>query len=328
MTNKLALIENKLTSSEATNRLTLALGLEPTDEKARNEAFRYASSVLAEVARTQGDDKKDLTVCTPDSIYQSMIDAASFRIPIDGRQLAHLVKYGAKASFQPGYRAYIFKIKEHYPDADFTVTPLYEGDVVKISDQDGAQTYSIDYGSIFRDGEKDFNGVLVAVSYTDNGRLIKKVRVVPKERIQRARNAAKQDFVWKSDFIEKAKAAAIKAACKLMFTSIQGLQEIANYDNQNHFDVNKQEAAPVRKSIVDNINQSLSPPDTVQEAEIVDERDLEQEGEDASLEGVESLKSWFESLTIEEKRIVEGRKDGWKKTAAEVDAKKSGVDDI
>lgn len=328
MTNKLAVIENKLTSSEATNRLTLALGLEPSDEKARNEAFRYASSVLAEVARTQGDDKKDLTVCTPDSIYQSMIDAASFRIPIDGRQLAHLVKYGAKASFQPGYRAYIFKIKEHYPDADFTVTPLYDGDVVKISDQDGAQSYSIEYGSVFRDGEKDFNGVLVAVSYTDNGRLIKKVRVVPKERIQRARNAAKQDFVWKSDFIEKAKAAAIKAACKLMFTSIQGLQEIANYDNQNHFDINKQEAAPVRKSIVDNINQSIAPPNTVQEAEIVEERDLKAEGDDECKGGVAVLREWFEGLSNDERKAVEEYKEAWKVIASKVDAEKSGVDDI
>ena len=90
MSNQLAVIEQQLTSKDVTNRLAVALGLDPADEKAQTEAFKFASSVLAEVKKSEGAQYGDLTKCTPGSICQAMIDAANFRIAIDGRKLAHL----------------------------------------------------------------------------------------------------------------------------------------------------------------------------------------------------------------------------------------------
>lgn len=260
MSNALTVISETLRAPETTGRLMLALGYnDPKDPQALNDAKRYAASVLAEVEKTAGDSKKDLTVCRPQSIVQAMVDAAQFRLMIDGRQLAHLVKYGSNATFMPGFRGYLFKIKEAYPDADFVVEPVYQGDELRIWEADGVQHYELKKNSVFNDGPDKFQGILFAVTYTDQGRLVRKVQAVPKARIDRARGAAKQDFIWKSDYIEKAKAAAIKAACKVMFASIQGLQEMLAYDNRKHYDIEKPIDDIRPGSIVDNLNKTLDP---------------------------------------------------------------------
>jgi recombinational DNA repair protein RecT len=331
MSNQLAVIEKKLTSPDVTNKLALALNLNPQDENAKNQAYKYASSVLAEVAKTAGDSKKDLTVCQPDSIVQAMIDAAQYQLAIDGRQLAHLVKYGTRASFMPGYRAYLYKIKQHYPDADFTIECIFEGDDVKIWAEDGTQHFTLKKNSDpFDQSIQKFKGVLFAVNYTDNGRLVQKVMAVPKERIARARKAAKQDYIWTSDFFEKAKAAAIKNACKVLFTSLQGLQDMAQADNENNYDVSRQEAAPTRKSIVDNINAELSTkpeqPDVI-DIEIVDSEPQEPDvseyieaGAIAAAGGVESYKTWLGGLGDEIKPHIRHMHSEWTRIAKEAEA--------
>lgn len=259
MHNQLQVIENKLTSPEVAKKISLALNIPPGDEMGQNRAKKYAYSVFAQVKKTAGDKNGDLTRCNPDSIVQTMIDAAHMQVAIDGRQHAHLIKYGNACTFQMGYRGYLAKIKEHYPDADFVVDPVYEGDTVKIWNENGVQQYRHEKAGAFRAGEKGFIGILFAVTYTDNGRLIQKVADVPRERINRARGAAKQKFVWSSDYIEKAKAAAIKNACKIMFASIQGMQDIVNYDNEKNYNVGNIPATPARNSIIDNINTGVAP---------------------------------------------------------------------
>lgn len=338
MANQLTVIENKLTTPEVRKEIALRLNLDPNDEAAQNKAKKYAMSVLAEIAKTQGDPKKDLTVCSPDSIVQTMIDAAQFQLSIDGRQHAHIVKYGQNATLQIGYRGYLAKVKEIYPDADFTIRPIYEGEKVKIIDDGGSQTYTVS-GDVdpFDVDESKLKGVLVAVSYTDNGRLIRKVNAVPKSRIDRAKRAAKQDFIWKSDYIEKAKAAAIKASFKVMFASIQGLQDVANYDNQKNYDPN-QEASSSRSSIIENINQSVGvepgpdpEPEEDFEPEIIDAEIIEQvnidnlvmAGDKASNQGLDSYKAWAATLTEKEKEPLREHHAEWVRKAKEVDSEES-----
>lgn len=352
MSNQLQIIEQKLTSDEVTNRIALALNIPPDDEAAQNKAKKYASSVLAEVTRTKGS-KNDLTLCNPDSIVQTMIDAAQFQVAIDGRQQAHLIAYGKNCSFQMGYRGYLAKIKEHYPDADFVTEPVYEGDEVKLWNENGVQKYTHNKKAAFRSGENGFIGVLFAVTYTDNGRLICRVMDVPKERIDRARAAAKQKYVWSSDYIEKAKAAAIKVACKQLFASIQGLQDIASYDNKNNFKL--QDATPVRKSLIDNINESLGDdvsddqpeekaekpapkeePHEAQGSESVTDADFEEVevsdvdpqlkdnlikmGDKAASGGLPDYRAWVGGLSDGDKDIVRYKHAGWQSTAKEVSA--------
>ena len=271
--NPLQVIENTIKAPATMNRLAMALGYSATDTAGKEKARSYAASVLAEIEKSRGDSKKDLTVCNPMSIAQTMIDAASFKIKIDGRQHAHLVKYGNNVTLQIGYRGYLAKIKEHYPDADFVVEPIYEGDDLHIWHENDTQHYTLKKASVFNDGPEKLKGVLFAVTYTDAGRLVRKVNAVPKSRIERAKKAAKQDFIWGTDYIEKAKAAAIKASCKIHFASLSGLSDVIQFDNTHNFDQAKEEAAPEPSkgpSIIDNLNSQIVEPQII-EAEIVEE---------------------------------------------------------
>lgn len=311
MSNQLAVIEKKLQSPETGRKLLALMGVSGDNERGQQEVFRYASSVLAEVQKSAGDSRRDLTVCNPDSIVQSMLDAASFGLTIDGRQHAHLIKRGNNAQFQIGYRGYLAKIKEHYPDADFTVELVFDGDEVKVWAEDSTQRFTLVKKDAFTLDQSKFKGVLFAVSYTDSGKPIQKVVIVPKERIDRARKAAAQDYIWSSDYFEKAKGAAIKAACKYQFAAIQGLQEMIRYDNENNYDLNKQ-AAPQRSSIIDNINQQIVP--TIQhevldviEVEVippVDTDALYEAGKQAAQGGVESYLAWRNALEPDEIEAV------------------------
>jgi len=325
MSNQLAIIEQKLTSEATKGKLLALMGISGENERGQQEVYRYASSVLAEIKKSASDSKRDLTVCNPDSIVQAMIDAASFGLTIDGRQHAHIVKFGNSASFQIGFRGYLAKIKEHYPDADFTIELIFEGDDVKIWAEDSMQRFTITKADPFAQSQQKFKGVLFAVSYTDNGKPIQKCVAVPKERIDRARKAAKQDFIWNSDYFEKAKAAAIKGACKYMFASLQGLQEMIRYDNENNYDVNKQ-SEPTKSSIIQNINKKVAPeivlppePEII-EAEFIDNvSDLRAAGDDAANGGVAAYTAWLSTLTDAEKAPLYQFHKDWTKKAKQID---------
>lgn len=255
-TTALDVVRSHIKSEQTMGRMMIALKHENPTVEAKNQVKQYQASVLQTIEKTVGTDK-DLSTKNPLSIVQCMIDAAQFRMMIDGRQHAHLVPYGNAVTLQIGYRGYLAKIKEIYPDADFTVEPIYKGDELKVwHDEDGAH-YTLEKNSVFASGEENFEGILFAVKYTDNGRLVSKVVPVPKERIDRARKAAKQDFVWRSDYIEKAKAAAIKNACKNMFASITTLQEMVSYDNEKNSDPRKGQENKAARSLLDNLNSSI-----------------------------------------------------------------------
>ena len=95
---------------------------------------KYVISVLNEIRKTTGDDKKDLSKdlskCTPLSIESAIKQACDLQLEIDGRQHCHLVKYNkntgtkespkwiSEAQLQVGYRGFIYSIKRAYPDAN------------------------------------------------------------------------------------------------------------------------------------------------------------------------------------------------------------------
>ena len=263
MSNQLTIIGDTLRAPETTGKLMLALGHDdPKDPQAKNDAKRYAASVLAEIEKSAGT-KQDLTTCSPHSIVQSMIDAAKFRLMIDGRQLAHLVKYGNNATLQIGYRGFIAKIAEHYEDADINVFSVYAGDTVTISGGDGFDRYTHDRADPFAEGEGKFKGIVAALYYRKGSREFQKVITMTKREIMQIRKVAKQDYIWSAWFVEKAKAAAVKRICKLQFASLSVLQEMIAYDNRKHYDIEKPIEDTKPGSIVDNLNQSLEDDDDV-----------------------------------------------------------------
>lgn len=236
-------IEWTLRDKKNTARLAVALGhgIKETDDK--TEAIKYISSVLTEIKKTEcapaeKDNKllqKDLTLCTTESILQAIIDAANFRLPIDGRKLAYLVKYGDKASFQPGYKGFLYKIAEHYRDVDFTAEPVFEGDTLTLSDEGGFQTYKHIRANPFQTDQNKMQGLIACLSYNGESGRHSKVATLAKSEIDQIRRAAKHDFIWNAWFFEKAKAAGLKRLCKIHFATVMGVQELVQYDNEQHF---------------------------------------------------------------------------------------------
>jgi len=236
-------IENALRSRENTARLAIALGYNGKDEAGKNEAFKYIASVLQEIKKTEwvpGMDvkhkAKDLTLCGIDSIIQAIIDAATFRLPIDGRKLAYLVKYGTAAQFQPGYKGFLYKLGEFYNDLDFTAEPVFDGDELSLTDEGGYQTYSHKRADPFQDDLKNLKGLITCLTYvTTKGVKHSKTATLSKAEIDKIRGKAKQDYIWAEWFIEKAKVAGLKRLCKFNFATLMGVQDLVNYDNEKHF---------------------------------------------------------------------------------------------
>jgi len=59
---------------------------------------KYVLSVLSEISKTVGDNKKDLTKCTTSSIVNAIKQAYDLNLEIDARQHCHLIKYGDTAN--------------------------------------------------------------------------------------------------------------------------------------------------------------------------------------------------------------------------------------
>lgn len=251
-------IEAELRRKENTGRMALALGYSGKDEAGKAEAFKYISSVLQEIKKTEGDDKKDLTICTVDSIVSAMIDAALFRLPIDGRGLAHLVKYLNKATLQIGYKGFLFKIAEHYKDTDFTAEPVFEGDEFVVSDNGGFQTYTHSKGDPFQRDAKKMKGLFACLAYSDDAGRHSKVAVLPAEEITLIQSKAKQQYIWKEWFFEKAKVAALKRLCKIHFATVMGVQEMMQYDNAHNFVLDTPTGDRIAPPNADDLQKKLS----------------------------------------------------------------------
>lgn len=257
--NALTIIETQIKSDDVQKRLMVALDVAPEDEKGQSEVFKYASSVLAEIRSTQGSGEyTDLTLCTPDSICKAMIDAAHFRVQIDGRKLAHLEKRSNKAILQIAANGYVAKIQERYKDFTVKIIHKFKGDKLEISGENGDESYKFEsknpYGTL-----DDLEGVSVYLQYTNaGGRLIRSMTNASKAELltiaSKSKGKAFSEF-WK----ERMGTAALKRACKWHFRKDATVSAMIEYDNKENFDLENapQPANPVRPSIIDNINQSL-----------------------------------------------------------------------
>tara|TARA_R110002167_G_scaffold33510_2_gene107659 strand:+ start:4330 stop:5220 length:891 start_codon:yes stop_codon:yes gene_type:complete len=231
--DNLTKIKNYLTES-ATLKETLGQGQE-----------KYINSVIFEIMKTQGDAKKDLTVCTPKSIATSIKQACDLELEIDARQHCHLIKYGNEANLQIGYRGFVYSIKRAFADANIDVQLVYKGDDFKLSKEGDVTTYTLTRNNPFAP-KTDVIGGFCYISYSINGRLVSFCETVSLEEINKIKGCAKQQFIWNQWFEEKAKVAIIRRACKIHFAGISsGIEKMAEFDNQN-FDLDKKEMKEVK----------------------------------------------------------------------------------
>ena len=352
MSNQLQIIEQAIQNPKVSNDLMLALNLQPGDEEAVNTAKAYTSSVLMEVQRSAGTGNyTDLTMARPDTIVRAMIDAAKFKLQIDGRKLCYLEKRGNSVSLQISTNGFVAKIKEAYPDAVFVITPVFKGDKPPSIKQheDGNKTCEFTSTNVFGDAA-NLSGILVQISYTDhNGRQVQDVQAVPIGDLKKMQQQSKSK-AWGTYTIERMKTAALKRATKWHFRQNATLQAVIDYDNNANYDLS-QPATPVRDSIVDNINASTAPNKTepaqeaqperkqaepVQEAAqqqdngVIDgdfeqveeqtpdpavEQQLISGGEAAAAKGWADYKAWITTLSESDRDIVRSRHAGWQDKA-------------
>lgn len=334
----LAVIEKKLTSKDITNRIAISLDLDPEDEIAQKEAFKYASSVISEIAKTEGQEYGDITKCTPESICRAIVDAAQFKIQIDGRKLAHIESRWDKsqkanvAVLQIDTNGFVAKIKEFYPDAEFIITPVFKDDTVEIYGDDGKKTFKHKSNNPFG-GVNDLQGIVVQISYTMGNRRTSDVHTISVDDLKKVASMGKST-AWKDFTIERMKTAALKRACKWHFRQNSLIRSIVDYDNRQ-YRINENEASPVRSTIIDNINRSIengpagsSGDDEVIEAEAADgdagrsRDDLVEAGSNASSKGVGVYKEFIKTLTDKEKEKIKDNHSDWSRAAKEADENK------
>ena len=242
------IISGHLRSSPVTEKVRVALGYEKDDERGKVEVAMYVSTIMMELARSweeansghNYDERKDLTVCSTESIIQAMIDAATFRLPIDARKLAYLVKYGSRASFQPGYKGFLYKLGEMLTGVNFSSEIVFADDKLSTMDDSGFQGYVLAKANPFEDDVQKMIGVVACLEWTDGpGLARRKTAYLSKAEIGKIRKIAKQDFIWSAWFLEKAKVAALKRLCKIHFPGALALQRLIDYDNREHFDMTR-----------------------------------------------------------------------------------------
>lgn len=204
------------------------------------DSNKYINSVLLEITKSKADPKKDLSVCTPLSILTAVKQAVDLGLEIDSRQHCHLIKYGNNAQLQVGYRGFIYAIKRAYPDANIVVNLVKEGDVFSIKKDGDIEEYTHTYKDPFAGQDKIVGGYCY-ISFTLGNRKISKVEAVSKEEINKIKGSAKQDFIWKAWFEEKAKVAIIRRGCKVIFAGLNNelIDNLVNKDNED-YDLNQE----------------------------------------------------------------------------------------
>ena len=214
--------------------------LEKLPQFYNGDANKYIKSVLLEITKSKSDPKKDLSVCTPLSILTAVKQAIDLGLEIDSRQHCHLVKYGTNVNLQVGYRGFIFAIKRAFPDANIVVNLVKEGDIFSIRKDGDIEEYTHTIKDPFAGQDKIIGGYCY-ISFTLGNRKIAKVETVSKAEIVNIRKSAKQDFIWKDWFEEKAKVAIIRRGCKVIFAGLNNEQidNLVNKDNEN-FDLNQE----------------------------------------------------------------------------------------
>jgi len=217
-------VEQTLLKKSTINSLSNILGTTP-------RAKQYAMSVLAEIKKNVGDPRKDLSGCEPTSIVLAIRDAAKLRLEIDGRQHAHLVKYGNKVQLQIGYRGYLARLQSSLEGFAAHVECVYKGDTVEIV-QDGLQGKVIHkrgdpFGTLT---DKDIIGVYCQLSYIVAGERITIITTMNRGEIDKIRSKAKTSDIWNAWYSEKAKVACLRRACKAHFSSVTN--DMDEIDNQ------------------------------------------------------------------------------------------------
>lgn len=198
--------------------------------------------------RTRNSKKNDGTLKNPwmqkkqpvelEKLYRRVLKDG---LPFDG---VHITLQSTGVSYD--YVAYKNKMLLAYPESLIDIQLGYKGDTFRFQKNSGKVTYSHELTNPFNQNDSDVIGGYCVIK-NKRGEFL---TILSKEEIQKHRNVAKTDYIWKAWFKEMVMKTLIKKAVKYHFQDV--FEGIDSLDNEN-YDLEKVTSNPLnekRKKIV------------------------------------------------------------------------------
>lgn len=248
----LAIIEKEVRSSEVMTKISNSLGKPATDPsvmKFINGAMMYMQSKVG--------SKGDVSHCTKQSIIDSLISAATYRLPVDSKHYACLVAYKDVCNFQPEWRGYVAKIKEADASAEITPVLVFKGDKFSYHRKDNNVFYEHIVANPFEDNPKNITGAYCYIK-TDTFSDIEVMSITELDAV-RASSKAGYAYIWLAWPLEQYRKTILRRGCKRKFTA--AVAELDALDNRLFNDTPAKETPKLAAAV---------PLPKIQEAEVVD----------------------------------------------------------
>jgi len=206
---------------------------------------------------------KDLRKCKKEQILQSVIDCLNLGLTIDKREHAYLVPrpyrdkitkkiLGYSATLQIGWRGYIYKITEQYPDFNIDdIKFVRDEDKFSVQKSNGMTCINHNIANPFDDSIKNIKGIYCTISYTKGNRVCEHNEFMSIKQIKQIKSMSTwEEYIWNPYFSEMAKKTIIRRACKINFASIT--KKLDDFDNQ-YYDVSR----PSKTKGLEDLNKNI-----------------------------------------------------------------------
>ena len=264
----LAVLSQELKGSGVMAKISASLGKPATDPG----VMKFIHGAIMEIEARVGS-KSDITLCTKQSIIDSLIKAATVKLPVDSRQLAYLVPFGKTCTFMPSYKGYIYKVKEADTTMETTVGIVYKGDVFTCQETDNTATYEHKPLNPFEDNPKNIIGAYCYMK-SSTGSWIYRMSNAELLKVK-AQSKMVTGLIWNTWELEQFKKSIVRRAYKTKFT--EAIAELDALDNKLFYD----HAPKIGPALAD-----TAPLPDITDAEVIKEEkkepDLTQEQLDAA----------------------------------------------
>lgn len=183
----------------------------------------YINNAKREEAKKE-PGKRPVTNNSADQLYSMIMKYWGLGLAVDGVNVVITGNSMAMVTFN-GYKNRVLAV---YPETEFDIQLVREGDTFKVSKESGAVIYTHEIGDPFGDKEQPIIGAYV-VFKNKRGEFIETLNKTDYEKMKKA---SKQSYLWGEWASEFWLKSVIKRACKRHFYDI--IEEIDKNDNDNY----------------------------------------------------------------------------------------------
>jgi len=275
----LAVITQELKGNVVMAKISASLGKPATDPG----VMKFIHGAIMEIEARIGS-KSDITLCTKQSIIDSLIKAATVKLPVDSRQLAYLVPFGKTCTFMPSYKGYIYKVKEADTTMETTVGIVYKGDVFTCQETDNTATYEHKPLNPFEDNPKNIVGAYCYMK-SSTGSWIYRMSNAELLKVK-AQSKMVTGLIWNTWELEQFKKSIVRRAYKTKFT--EAIAELDALDNKLFNDRPTKEIPKLADT-------APLPEEQIEDAQVVEQTPAAAEGQGAGMSPEEMEKKTQEA---------------------------------